>query len=132
MPDAVNPGRRPVIARSVPRPLPFTQRIHRPDPATIPRRPVTCGFSRAEMQRDVVGHGRHTPPWSARAPVAARMALRHLSGTNSSGGSVRPRFVHSVGTTLWTNAGTRLAAVRMHAVEEAVGGGGQLRCGCGT
>ena len=42
------------------------------------------------------------------------------------------RFVHSVGTTLWTKAVTGRLAVKTHPVDDAVDDGGKRGSGCGA
>ena len=127
MRQAVNPGRRPVMARSVPGRPSFTHRIR---PRRRPRNPArapTCGFSPSEMPRLPAWVRLAPPGWPGPRPVAAWMALSHLSCTDCSGRAARPRFVHSVGTSLWTRTGTSRADVGTPGVQKPVGEGGQAR-----
>jgi hypothetical protein len=127
MPRVVNPGRRAVMTRSVPGRPPFTHRIRaRPRRLTVPG-PLTCDFSPSEIRHRETGATARALYRADSRLVAARMALRHMRGTNRSRGCTRPRFVHSVGTSLWTKSDRRPAAVRAHPVEGLVGEGGQAR-----
>jgi hypothetical protein len=127
MRTAVNPGRRPVIGRPVPGRPPFTHRIR---PRRRPRNlsePSTCGFSPSEIRHPRSGAVARALCCPGSRLVAARMALRHMRGTSRSRECTRPRFVHSVGTTLWTKTSTGPADVPPHPVERVVGEGGQAR-----